>query len=115
MTGEDIRLGIALASVVIKDNVQGPLHRVGPPRDSRAVVAPCTGGDILLGRARVRRHLAARYERGAHFRVQPGSTPVPPAPDLLLVVRADGLPAPVTGTRTVTPLPGDTAVPMGSV
>ncbi|TQJ46703.1 hypothetical protein [Streptomyces sp. SLBN-115] len=68
----------ALASVVIKDNVQGPVYRVGPPRDSHGVVAPYTGGDILFGRALVRQHLAARYERGARFRVQPGSTPVPP-------------------------------------
>ncbi|MGW6525976.1 cation:proton antiporter [Streptomyces sp. NPDC054950] len=105
----------ALASVVIKDNVQGPVYRVGPPRDSHGVVAPYTGGDILFGRALVRQHLAARYERGARFQVQPGSTPVPPDHDLLFVVRADGRLAPVTGSQTITPLPGDTAVLMGSV
>ncbi|WP_406369390.1 cation:proton antiporter [Streptomyces sp. NBC_00647] len=104
----------ALASVVIKDNVQGPVYRVGPPRDSHGVVAPYTGGDILFGRALVRHRLAARYERGARFHVQPGSQPIPADRDILFVVRADGQLAPVTGRQTITPLPGDTAVLMGS-
>ncbi|MFF8538334.1 cation:proton antiporter [Streptomyces sp. NPDC015532] len=105
----------ALASVVIKDNVRGPVYRVGPPRDSHGVVAPYTGGDILFGRALVRHRLAARYEQGARFHVQPGSQPVPPDHDILFVVRADGQLAPVTGAQTITPQPGDTAVLMGSV
>ena len=105
----------ALASVVIKDNVQGPVYRVGPPRDSHGVVAPYTGGDILFGRALVRHRLAARYEQGARFHVQPGSRPIPSDYDILFVVRADGQLAPVTGSQTITPQPGDTAVLMGSV
>ncbi|WP_369244468.1 cation:proton antiporter [Streptomyces sp. R41] len=104
----------ALASVVIKDNVQGPVYRVGPPRDSHGVVAPYTGGDILFGRALVRHRLAARYEQGARFHVQPGSEPIPSGYDILFVVRADGQLAPVTGAQTITPKPGDTAVLMGS-
>lgn len=105
----------ALASVVIKDNVQGPVYRVGPPRDSHGVVAPYTGGDILFGRALVRHRLAARYEQGARFHVQPGSRPIPAHHDVLFVVRADGRLAPVTGTQKITPLSDDTAVLMGSV
>ncbi|MCT9011565.1 cation:proton antiporter domain-containing protein [Streptomyces rhizosphaerihabitans] len=105
----------ALASVVIKDNVQGPVYRVGPPRDSHGVVAPYTGGDILFGHPLVRHRLAARYEHGARFHVQPGSQPVPADRDILFVVRADGRLVPVTGTQTITPLPDDTAVLMGSV
>ncbi|MFJ3222246.1 cation:proton antiporter [Streptomyces sp. NPDC086783] len=104
----------ALASVVIKDNVQGPVYRVGPPQDSHGVVAPYTGGDILFGRALVRHRLAARYQEGARFSVRPGSQPVPPGFDVLFVVRADGQLAPVTGKQKVTPLPGDTAVLMGT-
>jgi NhaP-type Na+/H+ and K+/H+ antiporters len=104
----------ALASVVIKDNVRGPVYRVGPPRDSHGVVAPYTGGDILFGRALVRHRLAARYEDGARFHVQPGSQPIPSDRDILFVIRADGQLVPVTGTRTITPLPDDTAVLMGS-
>lgn len=105
----------ALASTVIKDNVQGPVYRVGPPWDSHGVVAPYTGGDILFGHPLVRHRLAARYEQGARFHVQPGSQPVPTDHDILFVVRADGQLAPVTGTQTITPQPGDTAVLMGSV
>ncbi|MER5658390.1 cation:proton antiporter [Streptomyces sp. NPDC060011] len=104
----------ALASVVIKDNVQGPVYRVGPPQDSHGVVAPYTGGDILFGNALVRHRLAARYEQGARFHVQAGSQPVPSDFDVLFVVRADGQLAPVTGKQKITPRPGDTAVVMGS-
>ncbi|MFJ8798675.1 cation:proton antiporter [Streptomyces sp. NPDC102487] len=104
----------ALASVVIKDNVQGPVYRVGPPQDSHGVVAPYTGGDILFGSALVRHRLAARYEHGARFHVQPGSQPVPPDFDVLFVVRADGQLAPVTGKQRIAPRTGDTAVLMGS-
>jgi hypothetical protein len=78
------------------------------------VVARYTGGDILFGSALVRHRLAARYEHGARFHVQPGSEPVPADRDILFVVRADGQLVPVTGTRTITPLPDDTAVLMGS-
>ncbi|MFI6847909.1 DUF2254 family protein [Kitasatospora sp. NPDC050467] len=70
----------ALASVVVKDNVEGPVYRVGPPRDSHGVVAPYTGGDILFGHALVRHRLAARYEQGARFHLQPGSPARPPGP-----------------------------------
>ncbi|MFF1902004.1 cation:proton antiporter [Kitasatospora sp. NPDC058218] len=100
----------ALASVVIKDNVQGPVYRVGPPRDSHGVVAPYTGGDILFGRPLVRHLLAARYRRGARFLLQPGSVPVPPDHDVLFVIRPDGQLDPVTEARPITPLSEDTAV-----
>lgn len=54
----------ALASVVMQDNVEGPVYRVGPPHDSHGVIAPYTGGDILFGRPLVRQVLADRYEQG---------------------------------------------------
>ncbi|MEU9859416.1 cation:proton antiporter [Streptomyces sp. NPDC047971] len=106
----------ALASVVMQDNVEGPVYRVGPPHDSHGVVAPYTGGDILFGRALVRHVLAARYEEGARFLVQPASAPQPPEHATLFVVRAaDQRLEPVTeGQRTV-PLEGDTVVLFGSV
>ncbi|MFG3056670.1 cation:proton antiporter [Kitasatospora sp. NPDC048239] len=100
----------ALASVVVKDNVEGPVYRVGPPKDSHGVVAPYTGGDILFGRALVRHRLAARYAQGARFRVQPGSLPIPPDHDVLFVVSADGRLAPVTETQPITPLPNETVI-----
>ena len=63
----------ALASVVMQDNVEGPVYRVGPPHEGHGVVAPYTGGAILFGSSLVRHALAERYEAGARFLVQPAS------------------------------------------
>ncbi|WNO73048.1 cation:proton antiporter [Streptomyces sp. AM8-1-1] len=104
----------ALASVVMQDNVEGPVYRVGPPHDSHGVIAPYTGGDILFGRALVRQVLADRYEQGARFLVQPASSPVPPEYDTLFVVRADNRLEPVTEKQQLTPEEGDTVVLLGA-
>ncbi|MGW2202438.1 cation:proton antiporter [Streptomyces sp. NPDC001774] len=103
----------ALASIVMQDNVDGPVYRVGPPHDTHGVVAPYTGGDILFGRSLVRRALAERYARGARFVVQPAAVPLPPEHDTLFVVRADRQLDPVTETREATPREGDTLVLLG--
>ncbi|MFE6039049.1 cation:proton antiporter [Streptomyces sp. NPDC056452] len=100
----------ALASVVMQDSVEGPVYRVGPPHDSHGVVAPYTGGDILFGRPLVRHTLAARYEAGARFLVQPASAPLPPGSETLFVVREDQKLEPVTEKRRVTPGEGDSVV-----
>lgn len=84
----------ALASVVMQDSVEGPVYRVGPPRDSHGVVAPYTGGDILFGRSLVRHTLAARYEAGARFLVQP-----PPPPSVRERDPLRGARGPAAGTR----------------
>ncbi|MEV7374709.1 cation:proton antiporter [Streptomyces sp. NPDC090301] len=103
----------ALASIVMQDNVEGPVYRVGPPHDSHGVVAPYTGGDILFGRALVRHVLAERYGRGARFVVQPAVAPLPPEYDTLFVVRADHRLDPVTERRETVPQEGDTVVLLG--
>ncbi|MER5896030.1 cation:proton antiporter [Streptomyces sp. NPDC001876] len=100
----------ALASVVMQDSVEGPVYRVGPPHDSHGVVAPYTGGDILFGRSLVRHTLAARYEAGARFLVQPASAPLPPGSETLFVVHVDMRLEPLTEKRRVTPGEGDTVV-----
>jgi hypothetical protein len=105
----------ALASVVVKGNVEGPVYRVGPPHESHGVVAPYTGGDILFGRSLVRHVLAARYEQGARFLVQPASAPLPPDHDTLFVVRANRWLEPVTEKQRITPQEGDSVVLLGSV
>ncbi|WP_328977703.1 cation:proton antiporter [Streptomyces canus] len=105
----------ALASVVVQGNVEGPVYRVGPPHESHGVVAPYTGGDILFGRSLVRHVLAARYEQGARFLVQPASAPLPPDHDTLFVVRADRRLEPVTENQRITPQEGDSVVLLGSV
>jgi NhaP-type Na+/H+ or K+/H+ antiporter len=105
----------ALASIVMEDNVEGPVYRVGPPHDSHGVVAPYTGGDILFGRSLVRHVLAERYARGSRFVVQPASEPPPPEHDTLFVVRADHRVDPVTERRKSVPAEGDTVVLLGPV
>ncbi|MFJ2931515.1 cation:proton antiporter [Streptomyces sp. NPDC087219] len=103
----------ALASIVMQDNVEGPVYRVGPPHDSHGVVAPYTGGDILFGHSLVRHVLAERYGRGARFTVQPAAAPLPPEYDTLFVVRADQRLEPVTERRKSVPEDGDTVVLLG--
>ncbi|MEU8529136.1 MULTISPECIES: cation:proton antiporter [Streptomyces] len=105
----------ALASLVMQDNVEGPVYRVGPPHDTHGVVAPYTGGDILFGRSLVRHVLAERYERGARFVVQPASAPLPAEHETLFVVRADQRLEPVTEREESVPQEGDTVVLLGSV
>lgn len=105
----------ALASIVMEDNVEGPVYRVGPPHDSHGVVAPYTGGDILFGRSLVRHALAERYDRGARFVVQPFSDPLPPEHDTLFVVRADHRLNPVTEREPANPQEGDAVVLLGPV
>ena len=103
----------ALASIVMQDNVEGPVYRVGPPHDSHGVVAPYTGGDILFGYSLVRHVLAERYGRGARFVVQPAADPLPPEHETLFVVRADHQLDPVTERRKTVPQDGDTVVLLG--
>ena len=103
----------ALASIVMQDNVEGPVYRVGPPHDSHGVVAPYTGGDILFGRSLVRHVLAERYGQGARFTVQPATAPLPPEYDTLFVVRADHRLDPVTERQESVPRAGDTVVLLG--
>ncbi|MDX3567776.1 cation:proton antiporter [Streptomyces sp. ID05-47C] len=105
----------ALAAVVMQDNVEGPVYRVGPPHGSHGVVAPYTGGDILFGPSLVRHVLAERYERGARFVVRPASSPLPPEHDTLFVVRADRRLVPVTERQRIVPQATDTLVLLGPV
>lgn len=104
----------ALAAVMMQDNVEGPVYRVGPPHDSHGVVAPYTGGDILFGRSLVRHVLTDRYERGARYVVQPAAAPLPPEYDMLFVVRANHRLDPVTERQQVVPQEGDTVVLLGA-
>ncbi|MFF0203863.1 cation:proton antiporter [Streptomyces sp. NPDC005017] len=103
----------ALVSVVLRDSVDGPVYRIGPPPDVPGVVAPYTAGtadEILFGRALVRHALAARHEQGARFRVRRASEPSEPGYETVFVVRGDGRLEPVTAGRQVAPGEGDTLV-----
>ncbi|MEU8986436.1 cation:proton antiporter [Streptomyces sp. NPDC048558] len=103
----------ALVSVVLRDSVDGPVYRVGPPPDTRGVVAPYASGEILFGRELVRHAVADRHAHGARFHVQPASAPYPPGHETLFVVRPDGRLEPTTEARAVTAAEGDTLVLLG--
>ncbi|MFF6980836.1 cation:proton antiporter [Streptomyces sp. NPDC008343] len=103
----------ALVSVVLRDSVDGPVYRVGPPPDTRGVVAPYTSGEILFGRELVRHTVADRHAHGARFHVRPASAPYPPGYETLFVVRPDGRLEPTTEARAVTAAQGDTLVLLG--
>ncbi|MFG2751545.1 cation:proton antiporter [Streptomyces xanthophaeus] len=104
----------ALASVLVEDNVEGPVYRVGPPKESHGAVAPYTGGAVLFGGALLRHVLADRYEQGARFVVQSASDPLPAGHETLFVVRDDGRLEPVDATQPVIPQPGDLVVLLSS-
>ncbi|MFG3114984.1 cation:proton antiporter [Streptomyces sp. NPDC048197] len=103
----------ALASIVMRDSVDGPVHRIGPPPGGRGVVAPYTAGDTLFGGGLLRHALVARYEQGARFHVQTASDPPPPGYATLFVVRRDGRLDPVTTAVPVTAEEGDTLILLG--
>lgn len=100
----------ALASVVMRAGVDGPVCQVGPPDDRDGAVAPYTGGAILFGRTLTRHTLATRHAQGARFTVLPASRPLPPQHDILFVLRADGRLEPVTDQAAVTSRDGDSVV-----
>ncbi|WP_328419684.1 cation:proton antiporter [Streptomyces sp. NBC_00443] len=105
----------ALVAVVLRDSVDGPVYRVGPPPDTQGVVAPYISGEILFGRDLVRHTVADRHGRGARFHVQPASAPYPPGYETLFVVRPDGRLEPTTEARAVTSGERDTLVLLGPV
>ncbi|MFD4857347.1 cation:proton antiporter [Streptomyces atratus] len=100
----------ALASMTLRESVEGPVHRLGPPADSQGVMAPYTGGEALFGAGLTGPELARRYEAGARVVAHRVDGAVPAGYNVLFVVRPDGRLAPVTNTRIPTAHPGDVAV-----
>ena len=100
----------ALASAILRDNVDGPVYRLRPRLPSHGVVAPYTGGEALFGTKLTRPAVIGRYQDGARIAARPGRDPLPAASEVLFLIRADGRLAPVTATTTPAPQDGDTAV-----
>ncbi|MGW0184675.1 cation:proton antiporter [Streptomyces sp. NPDC003362] len=103
----------ALASVVMRDRVEGPVYRVAPPPGSQGVVAPYTGGYVLFGADLGGRTLTSRHEQGARFRVQSAAETVPPGHETLFVVRAEGPLEPVTEGQAASFTKADTLILLG--
>ncbi|MFJ8072565.1 sodium:proton exchanger [Streptomyces sp. NPDC096176] len=105
----------AVVSMMVRDTVDGPVHRVAPLSDDDGAVAPYAGGgDILFGRGTTRRTQSERYAQGARFRAKPASGPLGPEDEPLFVVRADGRLDPVTATPPASIAEGDTVVLLGA-
>jgi NhaP-type Na+/H+ or K+/H+ antiporter len=100
----------ALASTILRDNVEGPVYRLRPRLPSHGVVAPYTGGEALFGPELTRPAVIRRYQDGARIAARPGRDPLPAASEVLFLIRADGGLAPVTEHITPGPQDGDTTV-----
>jgi len=100
----------ALASTILRGNVEGPVYRLRPRLPSYGVVAPYTGGEALFGPELTRPAVIRRYQDGARIAARPGRDPLPAASEVLFLIRADGRLAPVTEHTTPGPQDGDTTV-----
>jgi len=86
----------ALASTILRDNVDGPVYRLRPRQPGHGVVAPFTGGEALFGAELTGDAVIQRYRSGARIMSRRGCDPLPAAAEVLFVIRADGRLAPVT-------------------
>jgi NhaP-type Na+/H+ or K+/H+ antiporter len=100
----------ALASTILRGNVEGPVYRLRPRLPGHGVVAPYTGGEALFGPELTRPAVIRRYAGGARVAVRPGRDPLPAASEVLFLIRADGRLAPVTDHATPASQDGDTTV-----
>ncbi|MEU1491802.1 cation:proton antiporter [Streptomyces sp. NPDC005776] len=108
LTGEDDFN--ALASMTLRESVEGPVHRLASPSTSHGVVAPYTGGESLFGAALTGPELSRRYEAGSRVVARPAGDALPSGHALLFVVDPDGRLTPVTDARAPVPGTGDTVI-----
>jgi hypothetical protein len=100
----------ALAASILRGSVEGVVHHLGAAPDSRGVVAPFIGGEVLFGTDLTWPTFSRAYEEGAAVLAQPADGVLPPGCELLFLVRPDGRLDPVTQTGKPLPRSGDTAV-----
>ena len=74
------------------------------------MVAPYTGGEILFGSSLTRYDIGHRYAAGARIFTRPAGSGILAGSDLLFLVRANGILAPVTQTSIPPPEEGDTMI-----
>jgi NhaP-type Na+/H+ or K+/H+ antiporter len=100
----------ALASTILRGNVDGPVYRLRPQMPGHGVVAPYTGGETLFGAELTGAAVIGRYRRGARIAARRGCDPLPAASEELFVIRADGQLVPVTEHTTPARRDDDTTV-----
>ncbi|GAA3007541.1 sodium:proton antiporter [Streptomyces drozdowiczii] len=108
LTGEDDFN--ALASLTLRESVEGTVRRLAPSAASEGVVAPYAGGEPLFGAGLTRPEIAGKHAAGARVVTRPADGPPAPGEQVLFVVRPQGWLVPVTDTERPEPVPGDTLV-----
>ncbi|WP_406289722.1 cation:proton antiporter [Streptomyces sp. NBC_00209] len=109
LTGEDDFN--ALASLKLRESVEGTVRRLAPSAASEGVVAPYAGGESLLFDAILTRpEIVRRYEAGARVVTRTADGPPADGEQVLFVVRPEGRLVPVTDGVHPEAVPGDTLV-----
>ncbi|MGW1126285.1 cation:proton antiporter [Streptomyces sp. NPDC002526] len=108
LTGEDDFN--ALASLTLRESVEGAVHRLAPSAASEGVVAPYAGGEPLFEAGLTRPEIVRRYEAGARVVTRAAGGPPAAGEQVLFVVRPEGRLVPVTDGVRPEPVPGDTLV-----
>ncbi|MEU2248937.1 cation:proton antiporter [Streptomyces sp. NPDC019224] len=108
LTGEDDFN--ALASLTLRESVEGMVGRLAPPSASHGVVAPYAGAESLFGAGLTRPEIARKYEAGARVVTRRADGPPAAGEHVLFVVRPEGRLVPVTDSARPEPAPGDTLV-----
>ena len=103
----------ALASTILRGNVDGSVYRLRPRLPSHGVVAPYTGGETLFGVDLTRPAVIQRYQGGARISARRECDPPPAASEVLFVIRTDGRLVPVTENVMPAHRDGDTTVLLG--
>ncbi|MFG2565548.1 cation:proton antiporter [Streptomyces sp. NPDC048567] len=108
LTGEDDFN--ALASLTLRESVEGTVRRLAPSAASEGVVAPYAGGEALFDAGLTRPEIVRRYEAGARVVTRAADGPPAVGEHVLFVVRPEGRLVPVTDGVHPEPVPGDTLV-----
>jgi NhaP-type Na+/H+ or K+/H+ antiporter len=105
----------ALASAMLRGNLDGRVYRLAPPLRSQGVVAPYTGAEILFGAGMTGPEIGRRCHDGAQIVAQRPDGELPAGHDVLFRIRADGRLTAVTEAGSPEPQPGDTVLSLGAV
>jgi NhaP-type Na+/H+ or K+/H+ antiporter len=104
----------ALAALTLAGNSgETPIYRLAARDSSHGVVGSAAPGETLFDPALTRSALSTRYAGGAHIATQSSDGHIPPANDLLFLIKPEGTLIPVTTSRCPDPRPGDTLVLLG--
>jgi hypothetical protein len=105
----------ALASAMLRGNLDGRVYRLAPPLRSQGVVAPYTGAETLFGAGMTGLEIGRRYHDGAQIVALRPDGELPAGHDILFRIRADGQLAAVTEAGGPEPQSGDIVLSLGPV